>query len=210
MASRLDLERYFGEHKHTLLVGLAGLFLLGIGILSAIIVSLNRDQPQVEIVSVQEKEELGMLVVDIAGAVLVPGVYRLPAGARVEDALVAAGGLAAQADREWIDKYINRAQSISDGVKIYIPSTEENLEDESQGAGITPRSQGAVIGITAGEKVNINVASLQQLDSLWGIGEIRAQAIIDHRPYADPAELVTRAGIPKNVFERIKEAISLY
>lgn len=209
MALRFDLERLISRHKSTALIGFTGLFLLGIGVISVVVVALNQAQPEVEIVSVKEREE-ETLTVDVAGAVLNPGVYRLASGSRVEDALVAAGGFAAEADRTWIDKYINRAQIISDGIKIFIPSLSETALDGTGASGMSVAAPGLVIGGTNGEKININTASLSLLDSLWGIGEKRAQAIIDNRPYADISELSIKAGIPKNVYERIKDEISVF
>jgi len=211
MSFLFNLDRVFEEHRVTLLLALAGLFLLGVGSLSAVTIAMNRSKPSVEIIPVQEAEPTGRLeiVVDVAGAVEKPGLYQLPRDARVNDALVAAGGFSADADRAWVDKYINLAQSISDGIKLFIPNVSEDLSAETPGSTIPADTGGAVIGYQT-ETVNVNTASLTELDSLWGIGEKRAQAIIENRPYGDLSELTSKAGIPKNVFERIKPQISLY
>jgi competence protein ComEA len=207
----LNLDRVFEEHRVTLLLALTGLFLLGVGVLSAVTIAINRSKPSVEIIPVQEAEPTDTLeiVVDVAGAVEKPGLYRFPRDARVNDALVAAGGFAADADRNWVEKYINLAQSLSDGIKLYIPTVSEDLSVETLGSNIPADAGGAVIGYQT-QTVNVNTASLAELDSLWGIGEKRAQAIIDNRPYGNLSELTSKAGIPKNVFERIKPQISLY
>jgi len=207
----LNLDRVFEEHRVTLLLALTGLFLLGVGVLSAVTIAMNRSKPTVEIIPVQEAESTDTLeiVVDVAGAVEKPGLYRLSREARVNDALVAAGGFSADADRNWVEKYINLAQSLSDGIKLYIPTVSEDLSVETLGSNNPADAQGAVIGFQT-ETVNINTASVAELDSLWGIGEKRAQAIIDNRPYGNLSELTSKAGIPKNVFERIKPQISLY
>ena len=207
----LNLDRVFEEHRVTLLLALTGLFLLGVGVLSAVTIAINRSKPSVEIIPVQEAEPTDTLeiVVDVAGAVEKPGLYRLPRDARVNDALVAAGGFAADADRNWVEKYINLAQSLSDGIKLYIPTVSEDLSIETLGSNIPADAGGAVIGYQT-QTINVNTASLAELDSLWGIGEKRAQAIIDNRPYGNLSELTSKAGIPKNVFERIKSQISLY
>ena len=207
----LNLDRVFEEHRVTLLLALIGLFLLGVGVLSAVTIAMNRSKPTVEIIPVQEAESTDTLeiVVDVAGAVEKPGLYRLPRDARVNDALVAAGGFSADADRNWVEKYINLAQSLSDGIKLYIPTVSEDLSAETLGSNNPADAGGAVIGYQT-QTVNVNTASLAELDSLWGIGEKRAQAIIDNRPYGNLSELTSKAGIPKNVFERIKSQISLY
>lgn len=211
MESRFDLAQFFEEHRTSFLLGLVGLFLLGVGVLSTVVVGLNQSKPAVEIIPAEEAElsQVEEIVVDVAGAVEKPGVYRLSAGSRINDALVAAGGLSADADRVKVERYINLAQKLNDGIKIYIPSVGEQ---EAVGAVSSAYSgvEGSVIGTSTQGKVDINTASAQDLDALWGIGEKRAAAIIENRPYGDIREIETRAGIPRNVFERIKDKISVY
>jgi competence protein ComEA len=150
--------------------------------------------------------DLGVkVIVDVAGAVEKPGVYQLDEGARLVDALAAAGGLASTADRIWISRYINLAQKLSDGSKIYIPGEDE---DQPQIRQEFSTGEGVVRGVAAGV-VSINNANLSELDALWGIGEKRGQAIIDGRPYSRLEELTERRVIPKNVFERNLEKLSL-
>jgi len=152
------------------------------------------------------------LYVDIAGEVEKPGVYALPAGARIGEALTAAGGVASGADRGWVARFVNLAAPVSDGMKIYIPA-----EGESGGSGVSYASGASVVGggeslgVEVGQgKVNINTASETELDALWGIGPARARDIITNRPYGSIEELTTRAGIPKNVYERIEDQVSVY
>src|SRR3989344_3748650 len=144
----LNLDRVFEEHRVTLLLALIGLFLLGVGVLSAVTIAINRSKPTVEIIPVQEAEPSGTLeiVVDVAGAVEKPGLYRLPREARVNDALVAAGGFSADADRNWVEKYINLAQLLSDGIKLYIPTVSEDLSAETLGSNNPADAGGAGIG----------------------------------------------------------------
>lgn len=140
------------------------------------------------------------IVVDVAGAVEKPGVYKLPSGSRIGDALVLAGGVSAKADREWIAKTLNLAEAVKDEAKIYIPARSEgsNLPNSPNLAN-KPNS-----------KVNINTASVAELDALVGIGEARAKAIIANRPYGSTEELVSNAKIPQSVYEKIKDSISVY
>jgi len=143
-----------------------------------------------------------LLYVDVAGSVEKPGVYKLPSGSRIGDALVVAGGLSASADREWVAETINLASEVKDGEKIYIPLLYR--DDPSQ-----MQSKGSSLSYK-GTKVNINTATSGELDSLAGIGEARAQAIIANRPYGSSEELVSKAKIPQSVYEKIKDKISVY
>lgn len=206
----MDFTNVFQENRTRLIIGLLGLFLLVGGAFSLLFMSYQQSQPEVEIISSDEKsiskEDQGRIAVDVEGAVESPGLYYLQSGSRVQEVLVAAGGYAAEADRDWVAKYINLAQPLSDGVKIYIPFSGEEAGVVSGGGG----NVGEVIGARAGSLININTASLGELDSLWGIGEKRAMTIVQNRPYGSIEELVEKDIIPMNVFERIKTQISVY
>lgn len=212
----MNLPELFEEYRSQFVLGLAGLFLLGVGVLSVVVLSLKQSEPKVEILSTDEAgdAESGEIVVDVEGAVERPGVYKLASEARVNDALIAAGGLSSEADREWITKNINLAQPLADGLKIYIFSVGEQDDVKTTASntntvGILDQS-GEVIGMVTAGKININTASSSELDSLWGIGEKRAAAIIDNRPYESIEQLLERKIIPANVFERIKDEISVF
>lgn len=193
----MEFEEIFEKFKPVAVIGLIGLVLLAAGILAVFLTT--QDQPQIEILPAEEKTSSATIWIDLRGAVEKPGVYELPANSRINDLLIRAGGLSAEADREWLDKNINLAQKLTDGVKIYLPPRSLG---EAGGA-----SQ-SVAGIT--DRININSASVAQLDSLWGIGEARAKAIVAGRPYQTIEELITKAKIPKNVFEKIKNEITVY
>jgi len=111
--------------------------------------------------------------------------------------LQGAGGLAMEADQEWVAKMINQAEVVRDGMKIYIPARDEQVELKAG-------------GVAGAETVNINTASVQELDSLWGIGAVRAQAIISNRPFGSIDELMSKAKIPANVVEENRDKLSLY
>jgi competence protein ComEA len=171
-----------------------------------VVVSLVRDvsggEAEVVYLASEDSGGRGSVWVDVSGAVVRPGVYELDAQARLKDVLALCGGLSAEADREFVEKRMNMAEKVKDGQKIIIPR-------------VTPQGMGSGEAKTVGEysngvSVNINSASLSELDSLWGVGEARAKAIIDGRPYADVSELLSRGIVPKNVFERIKDGISVY
>ena len=109
-----------------------------------------------------------VVIVQAAGAVSQPGLYRLSPGSRVDDLVHAAGGLAADADPD----RVNLAALLTDGEKIYIPRVGEALPADA-GAG-DASSSGA-------QPINLNTASIAQLDTLPGVGPATAQAIIDYR-----------------------------
>ncbi len=151
------------------------------------------------------------IIVDISGAVENPGVYHLLSTSRIEDALIASGGLSVNADRNWVDKNLNRAAKLIDGQKIYIPNEQSNVlsasnsDTKSNVAQLNSGTASETNGLT-----NINIASLSELDSLAGIGPVYAQKIVDQRPYSDINELVTKKVIPQTTFTKIKNVISVY
>lgn len=142
------------------------------------------------------------IVVDIEGAVTKPGVYKLSVDSRVADALVAASGLSAEADRKWTEKNLNLAAKLIDGSKIYIPRIDEVSIPGNSSFGIATFGNNSFL-------ININTASLSELDTLKGIGLVTAQKIIDDRPYSSINDLVSKKAVTQKVFEGIKEKISV-
>lgn len=192
--------RGWKDNRWRLGVMAGGGLLLALGIWQAVQQSQGN---QVEVLSegtTTEQTEVSageVVVVDVAGAVKMPGLYRLDAGTRVGEALAMAGGLIAEADGEWVAKMMNQAAIVEDGQKIYIP-----LLSETNDGGLSGQTSNGTTNIVAGAgSININTATAEQLDSLWGIGEARAQQIIDNRPYSKVEELKSKAGIPENVYE---------
>lgn len=154
--------------------------------------------------SEQGSELSGEIVVDVAGEVEKPGVYKLPTGSRIGDALVVAGGLSEKADRDWVAKTLNLAKQIKDQEKIYIPGS--NVSNNQ-----TPIINNQTSSYDQNSKlVNINTASVGELDSLPGIGEVRAQAIVANRPYVSTEEIIAKAKVPSSVYESIKDKVSTY
>ena len=194
---------------------MVGIGLVGAGVLIyGVYGEVSAEQPVVEIVKgdgesekFEVKSEKGAsaeIMVDVAGAVEKPGLYKLTSGSRIGDALVMAGGLSAAADREWVAKTINLAEVLKDGGKVYVPvkNTERETPSSSKTEGVTLGAMSA--------KVNINTASMSELDGLTGIGEVRAKTIMDNRPYGNIDELVSKAKIPQSVYEKIKDTVSIY
>ena len=140
--------------------------------------------------------------VDVSGAVANPGVYKLDEGLRVEDAIIAAGGFKENANKEYISKYLNMAQKLSDGSKIYIPKEGETATANTQGA--------LVVGSAVSAQVNINSAPQPELEALPGIGPVTASKIISDRPYQKIEDLLDKKIVNKSTFEKIKDSIVIY
>ena len=143
-----------------------------------------------------------IISVDVSGAVKTPGVYKLKDGSRIENAVAAAGGFSEEANQEYISKYLNMAQKLSDGSKIYVPAAGE------QATG--PVSGTAVAGTATSAKVNINTGTQAELEALPGIGPVTASRIISDRPYGAAEELLNKKVINKSVFEKIKDQVVVY
>ena len=173
-------------------------------------ISLEReaeDVPSDDAVGLSKKSSSAAEVyVDVDGAVVSPGVYRLKEGARVSQAIDAAGGLTAEADVTGL----NRASKITDGQKIYVPTVGEQqaaevVDGAESGAATTPGA-GSSSGL-----VNINKASVAELQTLSGIGPSMAQSIIDERtkngPFASVDDLMRVSGIGEKKLAKIKDCI---
>lgn len=203
-------EKVFGwreiwvKFKVPVILGLIGLILVGVGTFSVLL--LRQKESAIEIIPLENEASGSAIFVDLQGAVANPGLYELSAGARVNDLLTEAGGLSAAADEEWVQKNLNLAQKLTDGIKIYIPEQGEEAPPAPQ------NTVGQVAGSSANlaDKINLNTASAAQLDSLWGIGQKRAADIIAARPFQSIEELKTKKLVPSNVYERIKDQVTVY
>jgi len=152
------------------------------------------------------------IAVHVVGAVPRPGLYEFAEGARVQDAIDAAGGLLASADTT----SINLAALLLDGEQLNIPfkSGQEPGQVEESGSLVLP-------GATATEEatsldqglVNINTASLEELDSLPGIGPTIAQRILDYRdengPFETIEDIMNVSGVGPSTFDQIKDLITI-
>ncbi len=163
----------------------------------------------------------------VCGKVVSPGVYELKQGARVSDALSAAGGFTEEADKS----RINLAGFVYDGEMIYFPAGDEEIPPQAfnpegpqaagtqatgpQAAGNHASSPGAQTSPTAtqtpGDLVNINTAGTAELTSLPGIGNTRAEAIIKYRdqngPFKSPSDIKSVPGIGESLYSGIEELI---
>lgn len=144
--------------------------------------------------------------VDVDGAVASPGVYRLKDGARVSQAIDAAGGLTAEADVTGL----NRASKVTDGQKIYVPTVGEQQAALAAGGVEDGAAAASGAGVSSG-LVNINTASAAELQTLSGIGPSMAQSIIDERTqngaFASVDDLMRVSGIGEKKLAKIKDCI---
>ncbi len=149
------------------------------------------------------------VVVHVAGAVVAPGIYSVPEGSRVQDAVDAAGGLASDAASD----AINLARTLQDGEQVLIP-TEEQVESGSYTTSVTDTgsaSSGGVATEGGSTLVNINTAGVDELDTLPGVGPATAQAIVDERenngPFTSIEDIQRVSGIGEKKFEKLKDSI---
>ena len=148
----------------------------------------------------EEVVEKDLITVDVKGAVKSPGIYDLPVGSRINDAVQKAGGLTDNAD----SKSINLAQRISDEALVYVPSKEEATSQEAHSNASNTKEN---------KKVNLNKASLEELKQVKGLGAKRAQDIIDHREsngkFKSVDELKKVSGIGAKTIEKLKEYVTV-
>ncbi len=150
--------------------------------------------------------------VDVEGKVINPGVYQLDEGSRLQDALIASGGLASGADREFVSKRINLAQKVADGAKVYIPAIGE-IEADQEVLAAFDSSQSFTADIAVEEQeegiINVNTASLESLDTLPKIGPVTAQKIVGGRPYGSIEELVSKKVLTQKTFEGLRDRVAI-
>ncbi len=165
------------------------------------------------------------LLVHVCGAVKNPDVYELPAGSRVFEAVKMAGGFTEEAD----ESYVNQAQTLSDGVKLVIPTTAQiqaNAQEELDGrigvVGMTETEAGtdgtdvgtdgtnAMVGASDG-RININTATQERLCEIPGIGAVRAAAIVSYRQehggFTKIEDIMNVSGIKEGTYVKIKDSI---
>jgi competence protein ComEA len=140
-----------------------------------------------------------VILVDVAGWVRRPGVYEFDEGARVIDAIDAAGGARSGALLE----SLNLAAPLADGIQILVPREGETVAP--------PPSGGAVAGVAG--LINVNTATPTELEELPGVGEVIAQAIVDYRtengPFASVDQLLDVSGIGDATLENIRELVTV-
>lgn len=204
-----DFWQLFFRFRFPLLILLSGLVLILFGTF-VYKSGMFGDQTKIEVLESVTQSQEKEITAEVAGAVLRPGVYKMPLGSRTEDLLILSGGFSGDADRVWSDKYLNRAAKLTDGQKLYIPSVSDHSNTLSAKTSDGDQTISSGIQSDSNALVNINTASLNQLDSLPGIGQVYGQNIIEHRPYSNIEELVSKGAIKQSLFDKIKNLISVY
>ena len=157
-------------------------------IIMGLFLSKNEGQPNIYPINQDDDEITNDLVVEVKGEVNRPGLYFLNSNARVNDAIILAGGFTFKANTE----VINLALKVTDGMVIFVPSHQEEITFQ---------------------KISINQASLNELMEISGIGEIKARNIITYRNnhglFRTVEELLNVEGISQNLFDQIKDDLCL-
>lgn len=178
----------------------------------ALLLSLNEEaqtqeiysEPEEETQTVMESGEIRQIYVYVCGAVNNPDVYQADEGSRLFELIEMAGGFAPDADRA----SLNLARSVADGEQIRVLTEEE----AAQGMTLVPEYAAVQTAADSG-LVNINTAPLSELTSVNGIGESRAQAIIDYREkngvFRSIEEIKKVDGIKDGLFSKIKDFITV-
>ena len=149
------------------------------------------------------------LVVDICGAVARPGVYHLPAGARVCDLLDAAGGATAQAELS----AVNLAAKLADGQQVEVPKSGQAAVAPAAGGPVATVGGGSGATNAPAAPVNLNLATVEQLDALPGVGPSTAQKIVDYRTangsFHSVEDLKNVSGIGDAKFAALKDLVTV-
>jgi competence protein ComEA len=197
------ISAILSQYKFPLILGGVGIILF---ILAISFVVKSQTENKDVLFSTESSGSANMTIkIDIQGGVMTAGVYNLKEGSRMADALSAAGGLSADADREYLAKYLNRAAKLTDGQKIYIPS----VGDATGGQSLSNSSTS--LGSIPGQKtINLNTASQAELEALPGVGPATAGKIISGRPYQTIEDLKNKKVVGSALFEKIKDLISVF
>jgi competence protein ComEA len=156
------------------------------------------------------------LVVEVAGAVLHPGIYRLPIGSRIADAITAAGGYSARVDAAAADRSLNLAHPIADGDSVRVPSRDDPATANgatgggSSGGSFAPGGTGSGSATTG--PIDLNTATAEQLDTLPGIGPVTAAKIVASRQtglFKSVNDLQTRKLVGPATFAKLRALVTV-
>jgi competence protein ComEA len=143
------------------------------------------------------------LVVDVQGAVVRPGIVHLPAGSRVADAIAAAGGYGPRVAADRVGQTLNLAALVRDGDQVVVPSRDDRGSTTPTGAGASGTAGG-------GSPVDLNHATVAELDALPGIGPVTAAKIVaarDAQAFASVDDLRTRKILGAATFDKVKDLV---
>jgi competence protein ComEA len=152
---------------------------------------------------------VGEVVVDVAGAVVSPGLYHLAPGARVGDAIDAAGGFSPRVDVDRVGSELNLAAEILDGAQIHVPSRDDAPATSTSGEPASGPGTGS--GAAAGP-LDLNRATKAELEALPGIGPVTADKILasrDAAPFTAVDDLRSRELVGEKTFEKIRPLLTV-
>ena len=164
--------------------------------------TIIKEEPQIE-----QEETIKYIYIDIKGAIKKPGVYKLEENSRIIDAINISGGLLKTANTTYTN--LSKILNDSEVIKIYTNEEVKKLEKE------TPQELPKVEETPTIENklININTASLEQLQTLNGIGESKAKSIVEYRTtngnFKSIEEIKNVSGISESLYEKIKDSISI-
>lgn len=205
-----DLLKGIRSNLSTTLFATFGILFVVIGLIIFFRDSTLLSNDSIEVLEIKSEGDSGQIYVEVSGAVKNPGVYELDGSSRVEHAIQLAGGTTADADNEWMQKVLNRAAFLQDGQKIFIPPVNQQSVKGSATENVDKDAFPASRGTGGSMLVNINTATLSELESLWGIGPVTGQNVIDQRPYSSVDELLARKILKSNVYERNKDLLTVH
>jgi competence protein ComEA len=185
------------------------------GLLGGGLIYLVSSQPRGAPVQLLPPPSPAPIQVYVTGAVVHSGVYALPAGSRIEQAIQAAGGATAQADLE----AINLAEILEDGSQVVVPTRALPQTKVAASPAVqatdppTEAPDWKTPTPTVAFPINLNTATMEELDALPYIGQVRASEIIDYRqvhgPFKRIEDILKVYGITQEIFDRIKDLITV-
>jgi competence protein ComEA len=156
----------------------------------------------------------GELVIDVTGAVVAPGVYRLAPGARIGDAIDVAGGFSPRVDAERVATVLNLAAALTDGQQVRVPSRDDDAPVTGGGSasGGSGEAGGSGTAGGSGSLIDLNRATQAELESLPGIGPVTAGKIIEARakaPFRTIDDLRERGLVGQKTFDSLRTLITV-